>query len=328
MGPRYRRRRTKDQAYRLLRTIMRNYARFFPRGVPTIFFNEWEALRAKGRVPPERFVPKHSGLLGPGEVPKPPRLAKFCPACGRRFWYRPSRGDYKFCGSRCRDAARMSAVFTVFPDYDNGQKPETTELRLWCYTHLAGPPSASAAQLVIRNLEDTLNRSLNDYFDEKLPLTPAQQSALRSRVEVLVARQLTRASAILAGTARSTWNAQQTALFKALLNKVLPDMTASMSLNLSQTLNSQNSINPADLSREQLEELLTSLLPAPGYEAPTPVIDAETLDPIPSYSTGLVSKNRKGKAQANRGRPLTPEARAAATAGIHRARAAKKENSE
>lgn len=298
---RYRRKRTKNQCYALYRTVMRNYARFFPRGVPNIFLAEWEALRALGKYGPSTYDAIRTGPVLPGRSYPPHKTMVVCAGCKGHFWHLQSQGPYTFCCTRCREAARLSAIYTAFPDYAT-LTPVTTALRLWCYTHNSIPrPPSEVAKIVIRSPEELMSNDLNTYFDERLALTTAQQDALRARIDTLLSRQLVRAGSILAGTTKKEWSPQQVRLFLGLLNKVVPDMTASMSLALTKDLDAPSSnFDPSKMSREQLETALARELSKDApRQAPPPVIDAETLEPAatPRPFRNLPGNNpRKNKA--------------------------------
>src|SRR5690606_5198351 len=134
-------------------------------------------------------------------------------------------------------------------------RPVTTELRLWCYTHdsLRRPPS-QIARYVIKNMDDLLSTDLNTYFSERVPLTPAQQDALREQVTTVVSRQLKRANSMLAGTVKQDklWNGNQTKLFLGLMNKILPDMTAHLALQYIKTEQAERGIDPSKLTIDEL----------------------------------------------------------------------------
>lgn len=81
-------------------------------------------------------------------------------------------------------------------------------------------------------------------------LTPAQVGKLRADIMAKVTEQLSEAHEVVMGRHEEGWNPTQARVFAALLNKVMPDLTAQFVQHehlLSDT--------PEKLSRAQLEEI-------------------------------------------------------------------------
>lgn len=297
MPVRYRRSRTRLEKLRLVDTIRRNFRRFFPAGVPSIFYAEWDERHRRGwaHYGPEKTT---RGIVSfRHDKPTPDTTFSYCHACSRRFLYRRRRHPRhppSYCTTRCSKSAELAAVFTVYPDW-TALDPMTTELRLWCYTHdtLQRHPSETVNS-VLTNLEPLLmttpaTQTLNQYFDERIALTTEQQDQLRLRIGNLIARQLPRANANLSGQSKKPWDAQQVRLFLGLLNKLVPDMTASMSLALTKNLDA-DTVDPSKMSREELEGFLAKELakraPRSPIIEPTPIFDHEINPVAPTPNKG------------------------------------------
>jgi len=274
MRARYRRPRTRLERYDMVDTIVRNFPRFFPKGVPPLFFHEWDARHERGRRGFEPSRRTHGVMYG-NQSSRPRRLFTSCWGCRRVMNYDsrqyPAQPP-RFCSSRCRVAARLAATYTVFPDWTH-LDTVTTELRLWCYTHdtLNRHPS-EIVDHVLTNLEPLLmttpaTQTLNQYFDERVALTTEQQDQLRLRIGNLIARHLPRASANLAGTSKKPWDNNQVRLFLGLLNKLVPDMTASMSLALTKNLDSPP-VDPSTMTSAELEAYIATELAKRAPKSP------------------------------------------------------------
>jgi hypothetical protein len=81
-------------------------------------------------------------------------------------------------------------------------------------------------------------------------LTPAQVGRLRADIMSKVSEQLTEAHEVVMGRHEEGWNPTQARVFAALLNKVMPDLTAQFVQHEHLTTET-----PDKLSRAQLEEI-------------------------------------------------------------------------
>jgi len=81
-------------------------------------------------------------------------------------------------------------------------------------------------------------------------LTPAQVGRLRADIMMKVSEQLTEAHEVVMGRHEDGWNPTQARVFAALLNKVMPDLTAQFVQH--EHLHSEA---PEKLSRSQLEDI-------------------------------------------------------------------------
>lgn len=81
-------------------------------------------------------------------------------------------------------------------------------------------------------------------------LTPAQVGRLRADIMMKVSEQINEAHDVVMGRHEEGWNPTQARVFTALLNKVMPDLTA-------QFVQHEHLISdaPEKLSRSQLEEI-------------------------------------------------------------------------
>tara|TARA_B110000046_G_scaffold5857_1_gene6225 strand:+ start:1067 stop:1432 length:366 start_codon:yes stop_codon:yes gene_type:complete len=97
-------------------------------------------------------------------------------------------------------------------------------------------------------------------------LTPAQVGTLRADIMRKVSEQLTEAHEVVMGRHDEGWNPTQARVFAALLNKVMPDLTAQFVQHehlLTET--------PDKLSRAQLEEIAMGM---------NNIMDAETVGEV------------------------------------------------
>ena len=85
-------------------------------------------------------------------------------------------------------------------------------------------------------------------------LTPAQVGRLRADIMSKVSEQLTEAHEVVMGRHEEGWNPTQARVFAALLNKVMPDLTA-------QFVQHEHQIQeaPEKMSREQLEAIASGM---------------------------------------------------------------------
>lgn len=260
----FRRPRNKEQRYKLVSSILNNYNRFFPRGCPELFYNEIDEQVRVGRTKlrvPKRVRPDYGPVLG-NEESDPGKVITTCPACLRKMWQFASIKQLRiYCGDRCRQSARLSAMMTAFPEWEHF-RPVTTELRMFCYTHdVPGRQTAMQTANVITNEADIMKTDLNTYYENAVRPTAEHQEALRARVQAIMGSQLQRARAQLAGTTKGKkWDQNQVRLFLGLLNKVLPDMTANLSIKLSEHHNHDHK-DPRDMSIEELEAQLAAVQP-------------------------------------------------------------------
>ena len=105
-------------------------------------------------------------------------------------------------------------------------------------------------------------------------LTPAQVGKLRADIMAKVTEQLSEAHEVVMGRHEEGWNPTQARVFAALLNKVMPDLTAQFVQHehlLSDT--------PDKLSRAQLEEIAMGM---------NNILDAEVVEEgeLDANSTG------------------------------------------
>lgn len=95
-------------------------------------------------------------------------------------------------------------------------------------------------------------------------LTPAQVGRLRSDIMMKVSEQLTEAHEVVMGRHEDGWNPTQARVFAALLNKVMPDLTAQFVQH-----EHLQSDTPEKLSRSQLEEIAMGM---------SDIMDAEVVE--------------------------------------------------
>ncbi len=132
----------------------------------------------------------------------PVQVSKCCPRCGREFWItRSVAQDYTHCSERCMKLARA----------ENKKAREA---------------ALEAAMVLINHEANTAADSVPPLPVEAEPLTPEFADAMRGRISNIVVSQLEVADRVLRGTA--AWNANQVNVFKTLINKVLPDLSAAI----------------------------------------------------------------------------------------------------
>jgi len=93
--------------------------------------------------------------------------------------------------------------------------------------------------------------SKNVALAEKTRLTPAESAKIRGQISTFVRDQLTLANEVVVGTRE--WSPTQARVFSTLLNKVVPDLSASF---VQHEVSSRDLI---DLSREELEAIAAGI---------------------------------------------------------------------
>lgn len=211
-----------------------------------------------------------------------------CNGCHKRYWHVACETRFEFCSDRCTQLAWFHArVIASDPVYLN---PVTIPLRYWCYTHNSyGHTNSRMANLVLRSNEELMSKSsLRQYFDEHIPLTTEQQDALRDRYAKVLEGSSRRVVAQINGTAKNPWTQAQVRLYLGLLDKVLPDANAVTRKTSMKTVEDPG-LDPASMSREQLEQLVSK-----GISRPKILEASRNPDPPSLYdeaTTATLSKD-------------------------------------
>ena len=108
-----------------------------------------------------------------------------------------------------------------------------------------------AARKAKREKKHLENMSKNVALAEKTRLTPAESAKIRGQISTFVRDQLTLANEVVVGTRE--WSPTQARVFSTLLNKVVPDLSASF---VQHEVSSRDLI---DLSREELEAIAAGI---------------------------------------------------------------------
>lgn len=106
------------------------------------------------------------------------------------------------------------------------------------------------------------------------------QVILRAKLVRVVERQLPRVTGQLAGTTKKPWTAHQVKLFLGILDKVLPNISASYSRS-DNTSTKRFEVDPASMSRDELEAALAREL-GDDPNAHTAAADARPYKPTAS----------------------------------------------
>lgn len=109
---------------------------------------------------------------------------------------------------------------------------------------------ASETLSKFENVRRLMGRLPRKSLPPEKKLTPAQVGRLRADIMSKVSEQLTEAHEVVMGRHEDGWNPTQARVFAALLNKVMPDLTAQFVQH--EHLMSES---PEKLSRSQLEEI-------------------------------------------------------------------------
>lgn len=165
----------------------------------------------------------------------PSQIEKTCPQCEKTFWIVQSMADrHIYCSSDCNRAHRLQ-VKTV-------QKAAEIE-RL-------ADEAKSLGSLIIHSKVPRSDLAV---------LTPGYAAALRGKVASIISDQIDVAEKVLLGEVH--WSAAQVQVFKTLMNKVVPDISAKFHQH---EINNRDvtSMSRAELermAREELEETATEI---------------------------------------------------------------------
>lgn len=157
----------------------------------------------------------------------PSQVEKTCPACKNSFWIVQSMADrHVFCSSDCRKTHEVH-VKTL-------QKAAEIEI--------LADEAKSLGTLIVHSQVPKSNLSV---------LTPAYAAALRGKIANIISHQIDIAERVLTGEIK--WSATQVQVFKALMNKVVPDISAKFHQH---EVNNRDvtAMSRADLERMAIEE--------------------------------------------------------------------------
>lgn len=131
----------------------------------------------------------------------------------------------------------------------------------------------------------TISHNQSEGSSQSPSLSPQQVRTSRARIQALVTRHLNTAEAVLDG--KKHWTPSQVALFRALLNKAVPDISASISDGPGGPRRSVTG-----LMREELEALaFGDASPAEGDDGPEISTTYEELSP----GTAPRERNARGR---------------------------------
>lgn len=296
-APRYRRERTFAQRKQLTKFIRNNFKKFFPKGPSAMITAEFNAQVECGRIklgPPNsrdrrqykkffrpatlagNFYLWGKKIRGYAPIRKNWTLKK-CTLCKAKFWVQAPQADkYIHCSPYCQELFHFHCVWVAFDPLRIA--PVTTAASYWAYTHDSRPPDV-VAPLLIKSAQDLMaKQSLQEYFDEQVGLSEEQATALRERMFDVLDRTATNVSAQLTGRAKKPWTNQQVRLYLGLLDKLVPNASAT-TRRMTSTITDDESKDPADMSRSELEEALAKEL------------EQKTVTPIARKSAPTIEHN-------------------------------------
>lgn len=130
----------------------------------------------------------------------PSQIEKTCPACQKTFWIvRANAEKHVYCGPECNKKARIER-------YALQKASEISNL---------ADQAKSIGALIVHSKVPKGDLTI---------LTPGYAAALRGKIAAIVNTQIEVAEQVLLGEV--AWSAAQVQVFKTLMNKVVPDISA------------------------------------------------------------------------------------------------------
>jgi hypothetical protein len=173
---------------------------------------------------------------------------KGCEICQKPFRVTPSRAaEVRFCSSKCR--ASHKAALNARQREAAVAALEAGTLRELTYEHAKHLVDSASAPAVV--------------IPTQLELTPEVASRLRGQIAAYLPAQIDAANEVISGL--RTWTPVQAKVFSTLLNKAVPDLTASFHKHEHTTRELH------DYSISDLERLVSSLQSTINSEEPEDV---------------------------------------------------------
>jgi hypothetical protein len=200
---------------------------------------------------------------------------RVCEGCSSTFRIpKRERSRVRFCSHACRkrayaiqkaaeEAYLKEEIAALEAGQDNAEPRSETRRKTKERTRdgiaLAGGLDPERS---ITETRDSRARSLLERVRSAEPFTPEEASRLQSGIADLVEDQVLEAHRVVMGTL--SWSPVQARVFNTLLNKCVPDLSASF------TKSENTNVNISEMSREELEKIVA---------AANKTIEAEPLSP-------------------------------------------------